>query len=103
KGELGHVAYAHALADFSADEVSCGHEAIEGVVLRFFISEYGDEDATALATGSKDHLRDMTGSDARVRQLAFQHRGDLLGEGAGDSVTMVLSGSLLGHKGDCAG
>ena len=56
-----------------------------------------DENAGGFATGGADDIGDVAWRDSRVRQLAFEHGADLFGEGIGDSVAMIRSGSLLGH------
>ena len=58
----------------------------------------GDEDAAGLSAGGEDDLRDVARSDARVGEVAFEHGGDLVGEGAGDAVAVVVSGSLFWHR-----
>ncbi len=80
-----------------ADVGARGHEAGEGLLLLFEGAVDGDEDARGLAAGGEDDLGDMAGGDAGVRELSLEHGADLIGEGAGDTVAVVCSGSLLGH------
>src|ERR1700761_7887241 len=98
EGELGHVTNTHALANLGTNVVARGDEAVECALLRFLVPVHGDEDTTAFASGSEHDLGDVTGRDARVGEFPFEHGGDLLGKGTGDSITVILSGSLLWHR-----
>ena len=98
EGEVGDVADAHAVAKLGADVGAGGHEAFEGGGFLFFVAMDGDEDAGGFAAGGEDDIGDVAGRDARVGELAFEHGADLFGEGVGDSVAVVGSGSVLGHK-----
>src|SRR5580658_1578312 len=97
EGELGYVADTHSLSDFSADVIARGHEAVEGAVFSLLVTVYSDEDTAALAARSEHDLGNVTGRDARVRELPLQHGGNLLAEGAGYSIAVMLSCSLLWH------
>ncbi len=97
EGEFGDVAYAHAVAELGADVGAGGHEAFEGGGFFLLGAVDGDEDAGGLAAGCEDDIGDVAGCDAWVGEFAFEHCADLFGEGVGDSVAVVRSGSLLGH------
>ena len=100
EGDLGDMANAHAVADLGADEGAGGHEAFESAVFFFRVAGDGDEDAAGFAAGREDDVGDVAGGDARVGEFAFEHGGDLFGEGADDSVAVMVSCSLFRH-GDC--
>lgn len=97
EGKLWDVADSHAVAELGADVGSGGHEAFEGGSFLFFVAVDGDEDAGGFAAGREDDIGDVAGSDAWIGEFAFEHCANLFGEGVGDSVAVIRSGSLLGH------
>jgi hypothetical protein len=97
EGEFRDVTDTHTVAELGADVGACCGEAFEGGRLFFFAAEDGDEDTGGFSSGSQDDVGDVAGGDARVGEFSFEHGADLFGEGIGDSVAMVGSGSLLRH------
>ncbi len=91
------MAYPHAIAELGADVGAGGHEAFEGGVLLGVVAVDGDEDAGGFAAGREDDVGDIAGGDAWIGELAFEHGADLLREGAGDAVAVVVSGAMFGH------
>ena len=91
------MADAHAVAKLGANVSAGGHEAFERGGFFLLVSVDGDEDAGGFAARREDDVGDVAGCDAGIGQLAFEHGSDLFGEGVGDSVAVVGSGSLLGH------
>ena len=91
------MADAHAVAELGSDVGSGSGEAFEGGGFFLLVAVDRDEDAGGLAAGGEDDLGDVTGGDAGVGEFSFEHGSDLFGEGVGDAVTVVRSGSLLGH------
>jgi hypothetical protein len=57
-----------------------------------------DEDTGALSARSEHNIGNVAGSDARVGEFAFEHCTNLFGEGAGDSIAVIGSGSLFRHR-----
>ena len=57
-----------------------------------------DKDPGGFAAGREDNVGDVAGRDARVAEFAFEHGADLFAEGVGDTVAVVRSGSLFGHR-----
>src|SRR5580698_9809252 len=98
EGELGHMTDAHTLTNLGTNVVARGDEAVEGALFSFLVTVYGDEDTGALAAWREHNLGDVAWRDARVREFALQHGGNLLAEGAGDPITVMLSCSLLWHR-----
>src|SRR3981189_2133161 len=90
---------AHAVAKLGADVGAGGHEAFERGGFFLLVAVDGYEDAGGFSAGREDNVGDVAGGDARVGELAFEHGSDLFGKGVGDSVAVVGSGSVLGHKG----
>src|SRR5437764_12571324 len=92
------MTHAHAVAKLGTDVGSGGHEAFERGGFFFLITLDRDVDAGGFAAGSEHNVGDVAGSDAWVGELAFQHGSGFFRKGVGDSVAVVSSGSLLGHK-----
>ena len=97
EAELGNVADAHAVAELRADVGAGGRKGFEGGVFFLLAAMDSDEDAGGFAAGGKDNVGDVAGCDAGIGEFAFEHCADLFGEGVGDSVAVVRSGSLLRH------
>lgn len=98
EGEFGDVAYAHAVAKLRAYVGAGGHEAFEGGGFLLFVTVDGDEDAGGFAAWCEDYVRYIAWSDAWIGEFAFEHGTYFFREGIGDSVAVVRSGSLLGHR-----
>src|ERR1022692_1775425 len=95
--EVGHVADAHAVPERGADEGARRHQALERGLLFRLAAVNGDEDSRTLTSGRQYHVGNVTLGDARVGQLTFEHRPDLVGERTGDAVAVIGSGSLFWH------
>ncbi len=64
----------------------------------------GNEDACRFAAGVEDDIGDVAGGQCvGSESLAFKHGSDFFGEGVGDSIAMVGSGSVLWHRGSIMG
>ena len=83
--------------EFGADVTARGHKTGKRRGLFSLAAVDGDEDAGALSSGREHHIRNVAGCDPRIGEFALEHRANLFGEGAGDALAVVISGSVFRH------
>jgi len=86
-------------AEERRDRAVCRHDSyrtISGIRdVKVAVAVHGDEDAGGLAARGEDDVGNVAGRDAGVGELALEHGTDLLGEGAGDAVAVMVSGAVF--------
>ena len=92
------MAHAHPVAELRTDIGAGRGKSFKGGLFFLLRAMDSDKYAGGFTAWRKDDVGDIAGGDTRIGEFSFQHRADLFGEGVGDSVAVIRSSSLLGHK-----
>src|ERR1051326_117055 len=101
EAELRYVAFPQAVTHLIANVRARRGQALHRLLLLVLVALYSHINSRRLPARIQEHFRDVAQPNAAVSELALQDRTDLVLQGLGYAVTMMIGCTSLRHDFGC--